>query len=356
MQAILLTVSLVLWVAVGFCAPSAARGRRRSLFWLLTALATTLTLQPDLVYYRVDPLLGGVHATYFLFHAAAIVAVALLSNLVQEAVSPLGLTRRRRLVTTLIAGSIIVVQAILFFGGDWHLTDDIRQPFLARWDYALYASTTWLAMGYFAVAVASACLLDRRTQRRTITRVSLGLVALGCFWVLTYAVISLSSAAASVALQGFTFQGWPFYLYHLAILAAPICLAFGLGLTATADAVQASRRWLRDRVLLWRISPLWERLLAVAPEMSIERPLSRSGLLLVRQPGVHLYRRYVEVRDSLLIEPGQFLSSSERMLIDRVEDHVHTKPPASLSTRTSPAGATPASARPETLDRTRNRD
>ena len=354
MQAILLTVSLVLWVAVGFCAPSAARGRRRSLFWLLIALATTLTLQPDLVYYRVDPVLGGVHATYFLFHATAIVAVALLSNLVQEAVSPRGLTRRRRLATTLIAGSIIVLQAILFFGGDWHLTDDIRQPFLARWDYALYASTTWLAMGYFAVAVASACLLDRRTQRRTITRVSLGLVALGCFWVLTYAVISLSSAAASVALQGFTFQGWPFYLYHLAILAAPICLAVGLGLTATVDAVQASRRWLRDRVLLWRISPLWTRLLANAPELSIERPLSRSGLLLVRQPGAHLYRRYVEVRDSLLIDPGQSLSSAERMLIDRVEDHVRTTPPALLTAR--PSTATPASARSETLDRTRNRD
>ena len=341
MQIILLTVSVVLWVAVAFCVPSFIRGRRRLLFWVLSSLAITLSLQPNLVYYRIDPLLGGVNVTYFLFHATAIVSVALISNLVQEAVSPLGLTPRRRRATALVAGAIILVQAVLFFGGDWHLTDEIRQPFLSRVDYALYAASTWLAMAYFSVSVATACLRDRRAQRRTITRVALGSVVFGCFWILVYTLISLASAAASVIFGGFAFQGWLLALYQFALLAAPISLAVGLALTAVADAIQFTRQTLRDRVLLWRITPLWERLLADSPELSIERDLSRPGLLLVRKPGAHLYRRYVEVRDSLLLDPGQRLTASERMLINVAEDHVRAVPAAAPIVATLARSETP---------------
>ena|GEM_PF-5172382 len=344
MQIILLSVSGALWVAVAFCVPFFVRGHRRSLFWVLTALATTLTLQPDLVYYRIDPLLGGVHVTYFLFHATAIVSVALVSNLVQEAISPRGLTPRRRKVTALVAGAIILVQALLFFGGDWHLSDDIRLPFLSRADYALYAATTWLAIAFFSVSVASACLRDRRTQRRTVTRVALGAVVFGCFWILVYTIISLASAAVSVIFGGFAFQGWLLSLYQFSLFAAPISLAVGLGLTAGADAIQITRKSARDRVLLWRITPLWERLLAGFPELSIERDLSHLGLLLVRNPGAHLYRRYVEIRDSLLLDPAQNVTASERMLINAAEDHVRAKP------STSPPAATLAGS--ATLDRT----
>lgn len=344
MQIILLSVSAALWVAVAFCVPFFVRGHRRSLFWVLTSLATTLTLQPDLVYYRIDPLLGGVHVTYFLFHATAIVSVALVSNLVQEAISPRGLTPRRRKVTALVAGAIILVQALLFFGGDWHLSDDIRLPFLSRVDYALYAATTWLAIAFFSVSVASACVRDRRTQRRTVTRVALGAVVFGCFWILVYTIISLASAAVSVIFGGFAFQGWLLSLYQFSLFAAPISLAVGLGLTAGADAIQITRKSARDRVLLWRITPLWERLLAGFPELSIERGISQPGLILVRQPGAHLYRRYVEVRDSLLLDPSQGLSPAERNMIDEVEDHVRAKPITS-----PPATSLAGSA---TLDRT----
>ncbi|TFC82831.1 DUF6545 domain-containing protein [Cryobacterium sp. TMT3-29-2] len=315
---------------------------------MLTALATTLTLQPDFVYYRVDPLLGGVHVTYFVFHATAIVSVALVSNLVQEAISPLGITSRRRRATAAVAGAIILVQALLFFGGDWHLTSDIRQPFLARIDYALYAATTWLAMAYYSVSVASACLRDRRTQRRTITRIALGFVVFGCFWIMIYTAVSLASAAASVLLGGFVFQGWLLVLYQAALLAAPISLAVGLGLTAGADAIQVLRKTGRDRVLLWRITPLWGRLLDGSPELSIESDLSHAGLLLVRDPGAHLYRRYVEVRDSLLLDPGQYLTQAERILINTAEDHVRAGP------ATVPFSAPLASS--ETPDRIAHRD
>ncbi|MBC7443838.1 MAG: hypothetical protein H7311_15190, partial [Ramlibacter sp.] len=129
---------------------------------------------------------------------------------------------------------------------------------------------------------------------------------------------------------------------------APISLAVGLGLTATADALQSTRKGVRDRDLLWRITPLWERLLADSPELSIEKRLSRRGLLTVPNPGAHLYRRYVEVRDSLLLNPAQEVSAAERTLIDEAEHQVLAK--------TAGAGAVTRRVGSETPERITNHD
>ena len=281
--------------------------------------ALTMSLQPKSVYEIVDSFLGGINATYFLFHALAIVAVALLDVIVQEAVSIGGVTRKRRRVTALVAGLIITAQTVLFFTSDWRITDNISQSFVARWDYTAYASTTWIAMAIFAVSVAYACLSDIRKQPKMVTRLSLGFMTLGCLNVLIYALISLTSAVQSNLTPGFVFQGWPRMAYVLALLIAPLSLAIGLGLTATVDGLTATRKTFHDRVLLWRITPLWHRLLLTAPDLSIDRKLTRPGLLVVRRPGLHLYRRYVEIRDSLLLDPTQIVSLAEQSIIDQAE-------------------------------------
>ncbi|TFC83613.1 hypothetical protein E3T24_11470 [Cryobacterium sp. TmT2-59] len=322
MQTALLAVSALLWVTAGFCLPSVIRGRRRTLFWFLTAFATTMSLQPHVIYNAVDALLGGVNVPYFIFHATAIVAITLLAALVGEAVSGERLTERRKQVSAAAAAAIIAVQAILFFGSDWHLVREIHKSFPTRWDFAAYSATTWIAMALFSISVGYACLSDLRRQRRTVTRVSLAFVAFGCWWVLVYALLSMFDAAELILLKETAFQVWSRPVYHLALLTAPISLAVGLGLTATADAIQSARKSVRHRELLWRITPLWERLLADSPELSIERRLTWPMLLIVRDPRAHLYRRYVEVRDSLLLNPGQAVSPAERALIEDIERHV----------------------------------
>lgn len=218
--------------------------------------ALTMRLQPKPVYEIVDSFLGGINATYFLFHALAIVAVTLLDVIVQEAVSIGGVTRKRRRVTALVAGLIITAQTVLFFTSDWRITDNISQSFVDRWDYTAYASTTWVAMAIFAVSVAYACLSDIRKQPKMVTRLSLGFITLGCLNVLIYALISLTSAMQSNLTAGFVFQGWPRMAYVLALLIAPLSLAIGLGLTATVDRLTATRKTFHDRVLLLRITPL----------------------------------------------------------------------------------------------------
>ncbi|WP_104195671.1 DUF6545 domain-containing protein [Cryobacterium sp. M15] len=323
---VLIFAPVLLWSAALFCLPSAVRGHRRPLLWFLIVSALTLTLQPKPVYEVVDAFLGGINATYFLFHALAILAVALLDVIVQEAVSAEGITRNRRRASALVAGLIITAQATLFWSGDWRLKDIVSQGFVARWDFTLYASTTWIAMAFFAVSVSYACLSDIRKQSRVITRFSLVFVTLACLGVLLYALISLTSAAQSMRDPGFVFQGWPRVTYSLSLQIAPLSLAVGLGLTATVDGLISGRKTYLDRVLLWRITPMWHRLLLTAPDLSIDRKLTRPGLLVVRQPGLHLYRRYVEIRDTLLLDPTQAVSSAEQSIIDRVERQTQVPP------------------------------
>lgn len=348
MQVILLTVCALIWIATALCMPSVLRGRRRRLFWVLVAFGTTMTLQPHVVYNAVEGLLGGDNVTYFIFHASAIVTIGLLDGIVQEAVSVGGDTRQRDRRTALVTAAIVAAQAVLFFGGDWRFRDQIHEAFPNRWDFAAYSLTTWIAMALFSVSVGWACGADLRNQRRAITRVSLGLVMFGCLGTLLYTIVSFASVTAAILSPDFIFEGWSRILYNIALATAPISLGLGLTLTAMADGIRWSQTTTRDRVLLWRITPLWERLLADSPELSIERDLSRPGLLLVRNPGAHLYRRYVEVRDSLLLDPGQILTDSERMLINVAEDHVRGVPAAAPIVTTL--------ARSATLDRNRNSD
>ncbi|TFB84439.1 hypothetical protein E3O44_15260 [Cryobacterium algoricola] len=311
-------VSALLWLGAIFCLPSAFRGRRRLLFWSLAVFALTMTLQTDIVFDTLDAALGGVNVTYFAFHVTAIIAVTLLNELVLTATSVRPSERRIKPTAALFPATVIVLQAVLFFGSDWRLLPDI--VFLDRWDYTLYAATTWVALAYFSVTVAAACLADRRRQSRRLTRLSLGFVILGCGGVLLYAAVSLANAVMANLNHNSDFATWSRGIYFASLLIAPVSLAIGLGLTAVVDGLASAQRTLRVRVLLWRLAPLWERLLAESPELSLDRHGSRIGLVLARGAEARLYRRYVEVRDCLLLYP-QGISQSDQAVLDAAERH-----------------------------------
>lgn len=333
----------LLWLAALLCLHAALHGRRLLLFWFLVVFAAAMTLQPAPIYAVVDSAIGGVNVTYFIFHALAIVAVALVDSLVQDATSEGGITHARRRVTIAVGALAIGVQSALFFGSDWRETDDILHMFVSRWDYTAYASTTWIALAYFSVSVALACLADLPKQRRRVTRISLSFVAVGCLAVLVYSVVSLTNATMSTLHQDDDFTNWSRVPYFAALFTAPICLAIGLGLTRAVDSVASARRSLIGRVLLLRITPLWERLIADAPDLSLEAATPRLRLALGREPGARLYRRHVEVRDSLLLHPRD-TTPAERSLLEAVERHTHAErvdePRRSLAPARVPAALT----------------
>jgi hypothetical protein len=330
-QTILFTLSAVFWIAAAVCVPSAIRGQRRPLLLFLVVFALTMTLMPQPVYRPVDALLGNGNITYFIFHALTIVAIALLDVIVQEAMSPRGLTRARKRATVLVTAAIVLAQGILFFGSDWRITDDISASFIPRWDFTAYAATTWIAMGIFAVSFGAACVTDLRRQRRPVTLVSLSLVLLACVGVLTYAVISLTSAVLAVLYPDYLLVGWARTAYTLTLLFSPISLVLGLGLSAAADALKSASKNRHDRALLKRVTPLWQRLIEQNPDVSIEQHLSPRQLLTVRAPGAHLYRRHVEIRDSLLLHPEYSVTDAERALIALAEARTQAQPAVAQS-------------------------
>jgi hypothetical protein len=329
-------VSALLWLGAIFCLPSAFRGRRRLLFWSLAVFALTMTLQTDLVFDVVDAALGGVNVTYFIFHVTAIIAVALLNELVLAATSVRPGERRIKPTAAIFPATVITIQAVLYFGGDWRLIPDI--VFLDRWDYTVYAATTWVALAYFSVTVAAACAADRRRQHRRLTRTSLGFVILGCGGVLLYAAVSLTNAVMANLNHNSDFTVWSQGIYFAALLIAPVSLAIGLGLTAVVDGIGSAQQSVRDRVLLWRLAPLWERLLAESPELSLDRPGSRIGLVVARGAEARLYRRYVEVRDCLLLYP-QGISQSDQAVLDAAERHTSPNRPKRRLKAVPPAEA-----------------
>ena len=323
-------VLAALWGTTLLLVPSALRGKRRLLFWFMLAFAVTMSLISDGPYAVVDGLLGGVDITYFIFHATAIICVALFDSLIQTAVSKTGLTSSRKRFAFGGATGLILLQAALFFTNGWNI-DNLQFIGPGDWSQLVYSFTTWIALIVLAISTIAACSTDFTRQSDTSLKVALVMIAAGCALVSLYVVIQMG-VAINRATGGSTVSATVDFLSVACQLLAPILLALGLGLRLLIGASKNLSEAGRSRRLLWKVTPLWERLLADRPELSIEAPMSRVALCFRGNHALHLHRRYVEVRDSLLLHPDQPLSAREATLIQRIEEHIRQASDASRAT------------------------
>ena len=309
-----------LWGTTLLLIPSALGGKRRLLFWFMLVFAVTMSLVSDEPYAVVDELLGGVDITYFIFHATVIICVALFDSLIQTAVSQAGLTATRKRFAVWGATGMILLQAGLFFANDWEI-DNIQFIGPGDWSQLVYSFTTWIALIVLAISTIVACATDVKRQSDTTLKIALMMISAGCALVSLYVVIQMGVAIAR-ATGGTTLSPTVDFLSVTSSLLAPLFLALGLGLRLLIGASKNVGNAARSRRLLWKVTPLWERLLADRPEFSIEAPMSRVALCFRGSHAVHLHRRYVEVRDCLLLQPDQALSTREAKLIQRIEEHI----------------------------------
>jgi hypothetical protein len=314
-----------LWVIVLVCLLQVIGGRRRLLFWMFFFFASTVTLQANLVYAVVDPLLGGLNLTYHFFHVTGILACALLDCIIQAAVSPKGLTTLRKRVVTAAALAVIVLQTVLFFVSDWGRSDTIREGYFGTWDYLLYVSGTWVSLLLLAGSGCVACWRDLRTQKNPVLRVAVQFVCIGCVSVLLYVGITFPNALFATVDPTFNVKNmWTLVVFPVVVACGTLFIGLGLGLPVLINSAIRLRRFACDVWYLRCVTPLWERLCSHTPEVSVDINAvlwGRRGSVF-RDPGACLYRRYVEVRDSLFLSPGQMVSGTERQLMDRIEQHV----------------------------------
>ena len=324
-------VLAALWGTTLLLVPSMLRGKRRLLFWFMLAFSVTMSLVADGPYAFVDKLLGGADATYFIFHATAIICVALFDCLIQTAVSKAGLTPRRKRFAWWGAAGLIVLQAVLFFSAsDWKI-DDKQFIGPGDWSQLFYSYTTWIALIVLAISTMVACATDFKRQSDTTLKTALVIISAGCAVVSLYVVIQMRVAISGATGDTYV-SATTESLAVASMLVAPVLLSVGLGLRLLVGVARRLSDTGRSRRLLWKITPLWERLLADLPELSLEEPMSRIDVQLRRNHVLHLHRRYVEVRDSLLLYPGQLLSDREAKLIQRVEAHIRHASAASTGT------------------------
>lgn len=315
------SVLAALWGTTLLLIPSAIRGTRRLLFWFMLAFSVTMTLVSSGPYAFFDALIGGTDITYFIFHATAIICVALFDCLIQTAVSKTGLTRARKLFAFWGSTGLIALQAALFFGNGWEI-DDIQFVGAGDWRQLLYSFTTWIALMVLAISTMVACATDFKRQSDATIKTALVIIALGCAAVVLYVAIQIEVAISRVATGDKSITTTVELLANSTPLAASVLLSVGLGLRLLVGVAKNLSDARRSRRLLWKITPLWERLLADLPELSIEAPISRVDLYFRGNHALHLHRRYVEVRDSLLLHPDQPLSDREAQLIQRIEAHI----------------------------------
>ena len=323
-------VLAALWGTTLLLVPSALRGKRRLLFWFMVAFAVTMTLIADGPYEVVDELLGGVDLTYFIFHATAIICVALFDCLIQTAVSKVGLTSTRKRFAFWGATGLILVQAALFFTSGWEI-DNIQFIGPGNWSQLVYSFTTWIALIVLAISTMVACSTDRKRQSDATLKTALVIISAGCAVVSLYVVLQMG-VAINRATGGTHVSAIVDFLSVACPLLAPVLLSVGLGLRLLVGVSRNLSDAGRSRRLLSKVSPLWERLLADQPELSIEAPTSRVALCFRGSHALHLHRRYVEVRDCLLLHPDQPLSARELKLIQRIEEHIRQATDASRGT------------------------
>ncbi|POH59103.1 hypothetical protein C3B59_17930 [Cryobacterium zongtaii] len=323
-------VLAALWGTTLLLVPSALRGKRRLLFWFMVAFAVTMSLIAGGPYAFVDGLLGGVDTTYFVFHATAIICVALFDSLIQTAVSTAGLTSIRKRFAWWGATGLILLQAGLFFTNDWDI-DNIQFFGPGDWSQLVYGFTTWIALIVLAISTIVACTTDFKRQSDTSLKTALVMISIGCALVSLYVVIQMG-VAINRATGGSHVSATVDFLSDACTVLAPVLLSLGLGLRLLVGVSRNLSVAGRSRRLLWKVSPLWERLLADRPELSIEAPTSRLALCFRGSHALHLHRRYVEVRDCLLLHPDQSLSAREVKLIQRIEEHIRQASDASRGT------------------------
>ncbi|MET0989416.1 MAG: DUF6545 domain-containing protein [Glaciihabitans sp.] len=323
-------VLAALWGTTLLLVPSTLRGKRRLLFWFMLTFAVTMSLISDGPYAAVDGLLGGADVTYFIFHATAIICVALFDGLIQTAVSKAGLTATRKRFAVWGATGLILIQAALFFANDWEI-DNIQFIGPGDWTQLVYSFTTWIALIVLALSTIVACWTDFKRQSDRALKTALVMIAAGCALVSLYVVVQMGVAIGR-ATGGTTVSATVDFLSVACPLLAPVLLALGLGLRLLIGATRNLSDAGRSRRLLWQVTPLWERLLADRPELSIEAPMSRVAVCFGGSHAQHLHRRYVEVRDCLLLHPDQSLSAREATLIERIEEHIRQASHASSGT------------------------
>ncbi|MWB99423.1 hypothetical protein [Agromyces seonyuensis] len=325
---IAILVAVLMWMLV-LSLLILRRGREeRSITWAALTIAISVTLNIDVVYLGVDPVLGGTNLVTLFADLALMTGVFFLGRGVLKAAEHPPLLVRVALGRVAFAIAVVAA-AVAFFLIDRGATTTTFMLDLG--DQAAAATYSMLHFTYYAIVLIAMAAVAARYARPShgILAVPPILLVVGCALGVTLTlevyVMDLAHVTGNLNLMLAASSA-----YGTVYLLTFLFLCSGFAGQPVARTIQARKRARRTRDLSHQLDPVWLAATTLRPGISqvAGAPIDASD------PEALLHRQVVEIRDAMIDGRVSFeLDDRDRMLLEAAERHLVGEDPAARSPR-----------------------
>ncbi len=316
--------AVILWVLSVVRLPAAFDSHRGSVFRATILAAVACTLYIPVVYYSVDPLLGGRNRVGLVTLLSLLLGFWQFRTAILLAAVPDVHVRRRQLAFgRWVAGFACSAVTVAFLTSRVEVTDpNLPLTYGDQLGMAVFLWTGSAFIMWICVDIARVCRRNLPQMHAQVFRSAFALIAGGCFLfalmlldrVLYGAIVRIqgSENATTDILNVFYWFGEP---------VAVLLVSLGLLLPRLTEQLKHRAFGIRIRRLLLEVRPIWNRVAANQRSMVLEKHRASPLIVLSRHAETQLHRRIVEIRDCEMARqaPNLHLTPRERSVVERAE-------------------------------------
>lgn len=330
-------VATLMWALVASLLICRHKRADRSITYAALAVAVSMTLNVDLVYTAVDPLLGGTNIATLLADSLLMTGLFFLGRGVMKSGEYRPQLVRAALSTTALVASLLAITVAFLLIKRGTTTTQFMSDLGAQTATATYSIINFayglLVLVAMLVLAASQYRHSVGIQRLPAALLTLG-SAFGAALCLTVIVMDIAHATGQLSVM-YALQS----AYDPLSLLAFLFLCAGFAAQPVVRRVQRALRDKRTIALTAQLEPLWNRATRVRPGLSQADPVAAIS----EDPEGHLHRVIVEIRDAMIDPRVTFdTSRAELALLERAESHLlgRDRTTATPSTVDDEGGAT----------------
>jgi hypothetical protein len=271
----------------------------RYLCLTLIALAAALTVSITAPHALINRILEG-NAARFVDNALTVAAAFGVQGVLNHLVHAPVLARRRMRRAVAAALGALGAMAALF------VLAPVHRPVLdfagAYGSEPLFVAYLLVYLGYLGSALAGILRLTSRYTRhaeRTFLRLGLRLIEIGAGCGLLY--VGYKGAYFVLLAFGHHTLGVESLVSTALAGAAALFVTIGATIPAWGQSLARTGRRLSQQHAYRRLRPLWADLTAVAPDITLTPVSTRLASLRLRDAGIQLYRRVIEIYDGRMV-------------------------------------------------------
>ena len=324
-------VATLMWALVASLLVFRHKRADRSITYAALAIAIAMTLNVDLVYTAVDPLLGGTNIATLLADSLLMTGLFFLGRGVMKSGEYRPQPVRAALSATMLVASLLAITVAFLLIKRGTTTTQFMSDLGAQTATATYSIINF-AYGLLVVATMLALAVSQYRHSAGIQRLPAALLTVGsAFGValcLTVIIMDITHATGRLDVMYAVQQ-----TYDPLSLLAFLFLCAGFAAQPAVRRAQHRARRRRTNALATQLEPLWNRATSLRPGLSQADPVAT----ITEDPEGHLHRMIVEIRDAMIDPRVAFdTSRTERTLLERAESHLLGNDTADATTLLAP--------------------